>query len=105
MKLSQSNVIFFCLFAAFIVFITLRGELPKYLDVVFKTQAGGETNSASASGSGGDASTGIGGFLSDPVGAITGSVRRSLGIGNGLPDIGSILRGGAGLGGAGLFGF
>ena len=27
----QSNVIFFYLFAAFFVFITMRGELPKYL--------------------------------------------------------------------------
>jgi hypothetical protein len=27
----QSNVIFFYVFAAFFVFITLRGELPKYL--------------------------------------------------------------------------
>lgn len=27
----QSNVIFFYLFAAFFVFITMRGELPKYM--------------------------------------------------------------------------
>lgn len=27
----QSNVIFFYLFAAFVIFITMRGELPKYL--------------------------------------------------------------------------
>jgi hypothetical protein len=27
----QSNVIFFYVFAAFLVFITMRGELPKYM--------------------------------------------------------------------------
>jgi hypothetical protein len=32
--LPQSNVIFFYLFAAFFVFITLRGELPKYMGFV-----------------------------------------------------------------------
>jgi len=31
----QSNVIFAFLFAAFIVFITVRGELPSYAKVFF----------------------------------------------------------------------
>jgi len=32
--MSQSNVIFFFLFAAFVVFITQRGELPTYLGLL-----------------------------------------------------------------------
>jgi hypothetical protein len=50
--MAQSNVIAFCLFFAFIVFITLRGELPKYLDVLFTTQGGGSSGSSASGGSG-----------------------------------------------------
>jgi hypothetical protein len=39
----QSNVIFFYLFAAFFVFITLRGELPKYMGFVLASPTGGGT--------------------------------------------------------------
>jgi hypothetical protein len=35
----QSNAIFFFLFAAFFVFITLRGELPKYLGFLLASPA------------------------------------------------------------------
>jgi hypothetical protein len=37
----QSNVIFFFVFAAFFVFITLRGELPKYMGFLFASPATG----------------------------------------------------------------
>lgn len=37
----QSNVIFFYLFAAFFVFITLRGELRKYMGFLFSTPSPG----------------------------------------------------------------
>lgn len=106
--MQQSNVIFACLFIAFIVFITMRGKLPAYLAALLGTSAGASSGSSAGSSSGasgGDSAAGIGDALNDPVGAITGGIRRSLGIGNGLPDVGSILRGGSGLGGAGLFGF
>jgi hypothetical protein len=33
----QSNVIFFYLFAAFFIFITLRGELRKYMGFLLST--------------------------------------------------------------------
>ncbi len=37
MPIPQSNVIFFYLFAAFFVFITMRGELPKYMGFLLST--------------------------------------------------------------------
>jgi hypothetical protein len=37
--MQQSSVIFFFLFAAFIVFITQRGELPTYLGLLFLSPA------------------------------------------------------------------
>lgn len=39
----QSNVIFFYVFAAFFVFITLRGELPKYMGFLLASPTGGKT--------------------------------------------------------------
>jgi hypothetical protein len=36
----QSNVIFFYMFAAFFVFITLRGELPKYMGFLLASPKG-----------------------------------------------------------------
>jgi hypothetical protein len=36
----QSNVIFFYIFAAFVVFITLRGELPKYMGFLLASPVG-----------------------------------------------------------------
>lgn len=36
----QSNVIFFYIFAAFFVFITLRGELPKYMGFLLASPKG-----------------------------------------------------------------
>jgi hypothetical protein len=33
--MAQSNVIFFCFMLAFVVFVTLRGKLPRYMKVVF----------------------------------------------------------------------
>lgn len=36
----QSNVIFFYVFAAFFVFITLRGELPKYMGFLLASPQG-----------------------------------------------------------------
>jgi hypothetical protein len=40
----QSNVIFFYVFAAFFVYITLRGELPKYMGFLLASPTGGSTN-------------------------------------------------------------
>jgi hypothetical protein len=40
----QSNVIFFYVFAAFFVYITLRGELPKYMGFLLASPTGGATN-------------------------------------------------------------
>jgi hypothetical protein len=31
----QSNIIFFALFLAFVIFITMRGKLPQYIKTVF----------------------------------------------------------------------
>jgi hypothetical protein len=39
----QSNVIFFYLFAAFFVFITMRGELPKYMGFLLASPQGGSS--------------------------------------------------------------
>jgi len=58
----QSNAIFFFVFAAFFVFITLRGELPKYMGFLLAspvpptatTQVGGNS------------------FTSDTLGQVTG---------------------------------
>lgn len=33
----QSNVIFFYLFAAFVIYVTIRGELPLYLGFLLST--------------------------------------------------------------------
>jgi hypothetical protein len=35
----QSSVIFFFLFASFVIFITLKGELPVYLGLLLKSPA------------------------------------------------------------------
>lgn len=43
--MNQSNVIFAFLFAAFIIFVTMRGDLPKYLGFVL-----GETAPATPGG-------------------------------------------------------
>lgn len=87
MKLSQSNVILFCLLIAFLVFITLRGELPKYLETIFKTVGGG---GAAQPDTGATASQ----AASDPIGAAAGALRRGLGIENGiLPNIGRLFGG------------
>lgn len=96
--ISQSNLIFGTMFLAFIVFITMRGKLPKYLDVlVGNGQAGGGGGN---SGSGGDSAAGLGDILSDPVGAITGQIRRGVtsAIGSGLGRIGDAIGSIGGLG-------
>jgi hypothetical protein len=94
--MAQSNVILFCLVVAFLVFITLRGELPKYLALIFETAPSGSGGSGGSGGSS-DAPASVGEALNDPVGALTGSIRRGLGVGNGLlPNLGSI---GSALGG------
>lgn len=47
--MQQSNVIFANLFIAYFLFITMKGELPQYIDLI---RGGGQqaTNSAAASG-------------------------------------------------------
>lgn len=45
--MSQSNVIFFFLFAAFFVFITMRGELPKYMGFLLASPATGSQGGGS----------------------------------------------------------
>lgn len=48
--MGQSNSIFFFLFAAFFVFITMRGELPKYMGFILASpKAGSGTGTATAS--------------------------------------------------------
>ena len=54
--MQQSNVIFGVLLVAYLVFITLRGELPVYLDIL---RGGGATSGNGGSGAGIDASGGI----------------------------------------------
>lgn len=44
----QSNVIFFYLFAAFFVFITMRGELPKYMGFLLAAPKAGSSGSGSS---------------------------------------------------------
>lgn len=41
--MNQSSVIFGALFVAFLVFITLRGELPTYAGFLLSTPKGGAT--------------------------------------------------------------
>lgn len=45
MQMPQSNVIFFFVFAAFFVFITMRGELPKYLGFLLASPSTGTVSS------------------------------------------------------------
>jgi hypothetical protein len=88
--MAQSNVILFCLVAAFLVFITIRGELPKYLSLLFTTIPGGSSGGSAQADTGATAAQAV----SDPIGAATGAIRRSLGIGNGLlPNLGSLFGG------------
>lgn len=58
--MNQSNAIFFFVFAAFFVFITLRGELPKYMGFLLASPAKGTTQ--------------VGGntFLADRLGQVSG---------------------------------
>lgn len=46
--MQQSSVIFFFLFAAFIVFVTQRGELPTYLGLLLLSPASGSTGGTSS---------------------------------------------------------
>lgn len=86
MRATQSNVILFCLLAAFLVFITIRGELPRYLAVIFTTQGGGAAQP--------DAAPSASQAAQDPVGAAAGALRRGLGIENGiLPNLRSLFGG------------
>lgn len=60
----QSNVIFAFLFAAFLIFITSRGELPSYGRVFFGSSgSGGAVSNAPGQGGGGSSS--------GPLGAVT----------------------------------
>jgi hypothetical protein len=56
----QSNAIFFFVFAAFFVFITLRGELPKYMGFLLASPVQPTTQVAGNS------------FTSDTLGQVTG---------------------------------
>jgi hypothetical protein len=47
----QSTVVILALFAAFAVFVTIRGELPAYLGLLGLGKAGASTAAAPASGS------------------------------------------------------
>ena len=50
MPIPQSNVIFFYLFAAFFVFITMRGELPKYMGFLLSSPTKAATPTTQVSG-------------------------------------------------------
>jgi len=50
MPIPQSNVIFFYLFAAFFVFITMRGELRKYMGFLLSTPQASATPTTQVAG-------------------------------------------------------
>lgn len=56
--MQQSNVIFFFIFAAFFVYITIRGELPRYAGFFFASaQPAAPVKNASGGFSAGDAAS------------------------------------------------
>jgi hypothetical protein len=61
---NQSNIIFAFLFVAFLVFITMRGELPTYLGFLFGSTGGSTTLGASV------------GALASRIGVETGSFKN-----------------------------
>jgi len=73
--LRQSSIIFGALFAAFIVYITVRGELPKYLQALFP-KSGGSAPAGTGSIAGSLPSIGQG------IGGVTGTIDA---VGNGGP--------------------
>ena len=46
--MQQSNVIFAVIFFAFVIFVTIRGELPAYLAIFFGSGGGGGNASPAA---------------------------------------------------------
>jgi hypothetical protein len=44
--MNQSTIVFFFLFAAYVVFITQRGELPAYLNLLFGAAPAKSTTAA-----------------------------------------------------------
>ncbi len=81
----QSNVIFGTILLAFIVYITMRGQLPAYLDLFKK---GKPTSSSSGSSKSG------GGILGGLLGGLGGLFKGSTG-GSGIGDTISSLSGGS----------
>jgi len=84
--MSQSSAIAAALIIAFIVFITVRGHLPCYFDVLGIETAGNAQCPLSITGQGttGTISTGFGGSLGAPAGSV--NIGGS-GIGIGLPPV------------------
>jgi|GEM_PF-4199681 len=80
--MQQSNVIFGALLVAFIVFVTLRGELPVYIDLL---RGGGSISSSgnSNAGSGNNPAT-TGGALGTELGMLYNNVTQL----GGAPDPG-----------------
>lgn len=81
MGLSQSDKIFGALLIAFVIYITVRGQLPKYLSIF--------QHSASNSGSSG------GGIVQSVAGSFQQGVSKMIdqaaqGIGQGIIDAGSV---------------
>lgn len=72
MGLPQGNVIFFFLFAAFVMIITIRGELPKYLGFILASPV---TPTTQVNG---------GQFTTDSLGQVTG--------GGNLKDVATIAQ-------------
>lgn len=66
-RMRQSNVIFGTLLLAFIVYITMRGQLPGYLDLFTKKNAPKSSSSTSSS-----SSSGTGGILGKLAGSLLG---------------------------------
>ena len=81
----QSSIIFGALFVAFIVFITVRGELPNYIGVLFPKSGG------SSGASSGDL-LGSAGSMFGGLGSIFGSGGSS----SGALGVGSLNPGGFG---------
>jgi hypothetical protein len=57
MQVSQSTVIFASILIAFIVYITVKGELPAYLALFTPSNSGGGSSTSSSSSAGSTASS------------------------------------------------
>lgn len=78
--MDQSNKIFAAVSIAFIVYITMKGELPTYLTFL---RGGGAQANGGSGGSGGSSSGGLGGLIS---GALSLAPSFSQGLNTGISN-------------------